>query len=427
MIERVVVIGTGYVGLTTGVCLSHLGFDVRCVDNDKSKIDRLAAGQLTIFEAGMQELLLDGLRNGRLAFELGSDVDLSTASIVFLCLPTPSAEDGSADLSHIARAIWEYGPRVPSGCVVVTKSTVPVGSVDIVAEMLGRDDISVVSNPEFLREGSAVADFLEPDRVVLGSNDRVAAERVARLYEQIGAPIVVTDPRSAEISKYASNLYLAMRVSFANSIATLSEAVGANVRHVLDAVGLDHRIGSSALVPGPGWGGSCFGKDIRALRRTAEDVGFDFPLARMVVEVNEEQFVRVADMVESSVGGSVDGRKLAVWGLTFKAGTDDLRESPSLRVIDILRTRGAKVVAFDPVVSKPLADRPDVILTSDKYEAIDDAEALVVLTEWNEFAHCDLDLVAGRMANPVVVDARNILDREALDRAGFHWSGIGNA
>jgi UDPglucose 6-dehydrogenase len=351
------------------------------------------------------------------------------AEFVYLCVPTPQSEDGSADLSYIRDAAAEIGPLLVPECVVVNKSTVPVGSARVVEEVLGRDDVTVVSNPEFMREGSAVHDFLHPDRIVIGSHDQVAAARVASLFSALRAPVIVTDPASAETIKYASNAFLAAKVSFANAVANVCEAVGADVRDVLLAMGYDKRIGFEFLKPGPGYGGSCFPKDISALIRIAEDAGYDFGLLRGVHEVNIGQFERVVGKVGQMVGGSLEGQVVAAWGLTFKARTDDLRQSPALEVLHRLLERGADVRAYDPAVrpeNAPGDSRLDgITVGADPYGVCDGAAVLVVLTEWDEFRRLDFAKVAAALAEPRVVDARNLLDPAALRRSGFAYEGIG--
>ncbi|HEX7097123.1 MAG TPA: UDP-glucose/GDP-mannose dehydrogenase family protein, partial [Acidimicrobiales bacterium] len=326
------VVGAGYVGLTTAACFAHLGHDVVCADVDAAKIELLRAGRIPIHESGLEPLVREGLHSGRLRFTLGAANAATGAEFVYLCVPTPQSVDGSADVSYIEDAAREIAPVLARDAVVVNKSTVPVGSAARVEHVLRRPDVHVVSNPEFLREGSAVDDFLNPDRVVIGGDDRAAAARVAALYLDLRAPIIITDAPSAETIKYASNAFLATKLSFVNAIAAVCEAVGADVNDVLLGVGYDRRIGHEFLRPGPGWGGSCFPKDTRAMIRIAEDAGYDFALLRGVITVNEEQFERVVAKVVDASGGSVDGRRIAVLGLTFKAGTDDLRESPALAI-----------------------------------------------------------------------------------------------
>jgi UDPglucose 6-dehydrogenase len=422
--SKIAVIGTGYVGLTTGACFAHLGHEVVCVDVDADKVALLQRGEIPILEAGLDDIVREGIRDGRLSFVLGAATAVEDCDFAYLCVPTPQGADGSADLSYIEDAAREIGPLLPDDAVVVNKSTVPVGSTRVVERALGRSDIAVVSNPEFLREGSAVHDFLHPDRVVIGSDDQSAAVRVQSLYLGITAPVIVTDPASAETIKYAANAFLATKISFINAVAAVCEAVGADIKDVALGMGYDTRIGHEFLKPGPGWGGSCFPKDTRAMVRIAEDAGYDFDLLRGVVTVNDEQLQRVAAKVVEMAGGSIDGKRVAVWGLTFKARTDDLRESPSLSVIERLVAQGAVVRAYDPSGPGP-QDGIDVV--DDPYAAVEGADVLAVLTEWDEFRWLDLDKVADLMASRNVLDARNLLDRAALVRRGFEYRGIGRS
>lgn len=425
---NIAVIGTGYVGLTTGACLSHLGHDVVCADIDPTKIERLRRGEIPILEAGLEEIVRDGIQSGRLRFELGSAHAVADREFVFLCVPTPQGEDGSADLSYIRDAAAEISPHLAPEAVVINKSTVPVGSTRVVEQALGRADVAVVSNPEFLREGSAVHDFLNPDRIVIGADDQAAAIRVASLYLGLAAPLMVTDPASAETIKYASNAFLATKISFVNAIAAVCEAVGADVADVVLGMGYDKRIGQEFLRPGPGWGGSCFPKDSHALVRIAADAGYDFALLRGVIEVNEQQFDRVAAKVAEAAGGTLEGTRVAAWGLTFKARTDDTRESPALAIIERLRRGGAQVVAYDPAISADPALHGrvgEVTVAADPYAACEGADVLVVLTEWDEFKWLDLDKVASAMHHATVVDARNLLDRNRLRQHGFSYVGVG--
>jgi UDPglucose 6-dehydrogenase len=430
MASRITVVGAGYVGLTTAACFAHLGHEVFCADIDVERIAALNRGEIPILEAGLDNLLREGVSGGRLHFVVGAAGPAAESEFIYLCVPTPQGADGSADLSYIEAAASELGPVLPPEAVVINKSTVPVGSTLVVEQALGRSDVAVVSNPEFLREGSAVHDFLHPDRIVIGADDQSAAVRVASLYLGIAAPLIVTDPPSAELIKYASNAFLAAKVSFVNAVAAVCEAVGADMNDVVLGMGYDKRIGHEFLKPGPGWGGSCFPKDSRALIRIAEDAGYDFDLLRGVVTVNDDQFERVTKKVVDLVGGSVDGVRIAVWGLTFKARTDDLRDSPSLAIVQRLREGGALIRAYDPSVHPPVNDRRSPMLeglelASDPYAACEGAEALVVLTEWDEFRWLDFDKVAEVMAGLRIVDGRNLLDRESLRRRGFAYQGIG--
>lgn len=424
---KIAVIGTGYVGLTTGICFAHLGHEVICADVVAEKIETLKSGEVPIVEAGLEELLRDGLQSGRLSFIVGAAGAVGDAEFAYLCVPTPQGADGSADLSYIEAAAREIAPHLQPDTVVVNKSTVPVGSTRLVEQALGRSDVHVVSNPEFLREGTAVQDFLHPDRVIIGSDDQSAAIRVASLYLGVQAPIMVTDPASAETIKYASNAFLATKLSFVNAIAALCEGVGADVNDVVLGMGYDKRIGHEFLKPGPGWGGSCFPKDSRALLYIAQESGYEFGLLDGVIEVNDEQFARVADKIVRMAGGSIDGKTIAVWGLTFKANTDDRRESPSIEIIRRLLEAGARVQAYDPTVSDSLPEYPDVVVANDPYAAVEGATVLALLTEWDEFKWLDLDKVADAMAERRVVDGRNLLDRSALLRRGFDFDAIGRS
>jgi UDPglucose 6-dehydrogenase len=427
--SRIAVIGTGYVGLTTGACMAHLGHDVVCADVDEVKVAKLQSGRIPIYEQGLEELVREGQQARRLAFVVGSQGAVVDAEFVFLCVQTPEGFDGRADLTFVEQASAEIGPRLGTGAVVITKSTVPVGSALIVERALGRSDVAVVSNPEFLREGEAVHDCLHPDRIVIGSDDQAAAIRVAALYERMQAPLIVTDPASAETIKYACNAFLATKVSFINAMANVCQAVGADVRDVILGMGYDKRIGFEFLRPGPGWGGSCFPKDSLALVKIAEDHGYDFGLLKGVIAVNEAQFGQVVDRVKKLTGPELDGVAVGVWGLTFKAGTDDLRSSPALAVIRLLVDAGARVRAYDPTVAgrTPELDRLGIEACADPYAACEGASALVVLTEWDQFRWLDFPKVAEMMARPAVVDARNLLDPERIRRLGFAYEGMGRS
>jgi UDPglucose 6-dehydrogenase len=433
-LPSVAIIGTGYVGLTTAACLAHLGARVTAVDVDEAKIAALRDGVIPIVEHGLDTIVHDAVAAGNLRFEVGSDPAVRDADVVFLCVPTPQDDDGSADLSYVKQAAHEIGPLLQSGAVVVNKSTVPVGSFHLVGDALRRDDVAVVSNPEFLREGTAVHDFLHPDRVVIGADDERAAEKVASLYRSLDTEIVFTDPTSAELIKYAANGFLAMKISFINSVAALCEQVGADITKVAHGIGTDARIGRSFLQPGPGWGGSCFPKDSRALVSTAAQHGYDFSLMRGVIDINEQQYHRMAHKVMRAVDRTVslDGVVVGVLGLTFKAGTDDLRESPSLRVVKSLRARGATVKAYDPTTSgelNPVQQQrlAGIELCPTALGAVEDADVLVVLTEWPEFAGVDLDKVADSMRGDAVIDCRNLLEPAQVKSAGLRYEGVGRA
>ncbi len=431
---RLGVVGAGYVGLTTGACFASMGHRVTCADIDQQRVDMLRAGRIPIVEAGLQEIVTEVLADGRLDVVLGAPAAAADADIVFLCVPTPQGEDGSADLSYIRAAAAEIAPVLRPGAIVVNKSTVPVGSASVVERVIERDDVFVVSNPEFLREGTAVHDFLNPDRVVIGASDRDAGERVAALYDGIDTKIMITDPASAETIKYAANGFLAMKISFANAIAAMCEAVGADVAAVLDGIGSDERIGRQFLAPGPGWGGSCFPKDSRALVKIAEDHGYNFSMMRGVIEVNDEQRTRIIAKLRRAVGrerGGLEGVTIGALGLTFKAGTDDLRESPALRVIDALRRAGATVRAYDPTTAAGVSGhRAEVLdgieLVPTAVDIAEGADVIAVFTEWPEFASVPLEQLARRAGRQLtVVDTRNLLDPVTVRAAGLEYEGVG--
>jgi UDPglucose 6-dehydrogenase len=424
----IAVIGAGYVGLTTAACLAHLGNRVTAVDIDREKVERLRRGESPILEEGLPDLIQAGLESGLLRFTTDAADATSEADFVFLCVPTPQGADGAADLRFVKQAASVIAPHLRSGAVVVTKSTVPVGSAGAVVAALGRADTAVVSNPEFLREGQAVRDWFHPDRVVIGSEDGDAAQRLADLYQPLGAPVIITDPASSETIKYACNAFLAAKVSFVNAIANLCAAVGADSVDVIRGMSFDRRIGADHLAPGPGWGGSCFPKDTSALLRIAEHHGYDFALLREVIAANERQFDVVTDEVEALAGGSLEGATVAVWGLTFKAGTDDLRDSPALAVMRRVARRGAAIRAYDPTL--PDAGHShlqefELTLAGDPYAACTDADVLAILTEWPEFRQIDLEKAASVMTRAAVVDTRNVLDPADAKEAGFAYLGRG--
>ena len=436
---RLGVVGTGYVGLTTGACFAHLGHHVTCGDVDPRKVDMLNDGVIPIVEDGLASVVDAARTAGLLHFVLGAEEAARDADIVFLCVPTPQGDDGSADLSYIEQAARQIAPVLKPGAVVVNKSTVPVGSTIVVEQAMNRPDVFVVSNPEFLREGTAVSDFLSPDRVVIGSADRGAAERVADLYSDVDAPILITDPASAETIKYAANGFLAMKISFVNAVAAMCEAVGADVAAVVDGIGSDNRIGRQFLNPGPGWGGSCFPKDSRALVKIAEEHGYNFTMMRGVIDVNDEQLERMIAKMANAVGrgaarqraGDLAGVTVGALGLTFKAGTDDLRESPALAIIAELRRLGARVVAYDPTAVGDLSPHQQATLAG--IELVDDmlavgegADVIAVFTEWPDFAKVDLGALAA-VSRPgiTIVDTRNLLDPALVREAGFEYDGVG--
>jgi UDPglucose 6-dehydrogenase len=432
--HAVAVIGAGYVGLPTAATLAHFGHTVVLAERDPTRLAALRSGRMPIVEAGLDDLVAGSVAAGNLRFTESAVDAVAGAEFVFLCVPTPQSADGSADLSYVEEAAKEIGPSLEPQAIVVNKSTVPVGSATMVEQVIGRPDVSVVSNPEFLREGTAVVDSLNPDRIVVGADDSRAAARVGELFFSTGAPLIVTDATTSETIKYASNAFLATKLSFVNALAGLCEEVGADARDVLLGLGYDKRIGFEFLRPGPGWGGSCLPKDTRALLHTAREVGYDFSLLAGAIASNDEQLSRVVSKVETACGGSVNGATVAVWGLTFKANTDDRRDSPSLQIAHRLVGLGATVQAFDPTVAAVAGtadgavladDLQELELRADPYDAATGARALVVLTEWDQFRWLDFARVLEVMDEPAIIDARNLLDPAAVRRMGFRYVGIG--
>ena len=424
-VSNIAVIGTGYVGLSSGACFAHLGHIVTCVDVVQEKIDNLNNTILPIFETGLADLVAEGVAAGRLTFTTDVAGAVQDADIVFLCVPTPEGADGNADLSFIQTAARTLAPLLRSGAVVVNKSTVPVGSTKVVERELKRSDIAVVSNPEFLREGSAIQDFLHPDRIVVGSDNQEAAIRVGALYEKVGAPVVVTDPASAETIKYAANAFLATKISYINAIAAICEGVGADINDVVLGLGYDKRIGHEFLRPGPGWGGSCFPKDTKAMVKIAQDAGYDFGLLKGVITVNDQQYDRIVGKIRAAAGGILTGKKIAAWGLTFKALTDDLRDSPAIDIVTRLLAAGASVSAFDPTVIVTPKGLDAVNICASPLEACADADVIAVLTEWDDFRSVSPTDAARVVRTKQIVDARNLLDRSEWRQVGFDYQGIG--
>ncbi len=430
--RSVAVIGAGYVGLPSAATLAHFGHRVVLAEREPGRLAALRTGRMPIVEAGLDDLVAGAVAAGNLRFVESAVDAVAGAEFVFICVPTPMSADGSADLSFVEAVAKEIGSHLRPGTIVVNKSTVPVGSTTMVEQVIGRSDISVVSNPEFLREGTAVHDSLNPDRIVVGADDPQAAAKVGELFASTGAPLIVTDATTSETIKYASNAFLATKLSFVNALAGLCEEVGADSRDVLLGLGYDKRIGFEFLRPGPGWGGSCLPKDTRALLHTAQEAGYDFSLLAGAIASNDEQLERVVSKVTAACGGSLDGVAVAVWGLTFKANTDDRRDSPSLDISHRLAGLGAHVQAFDPTVAADGdggGDGPEDLrglqLRPDPYDAATGARALVVLTEWDEFRWLDFSRVLAVMAKPNIVDARNLLDPAAVRRMGFSYTGIG--
>jgi len=430
---RIAMIGTGYVGLVSGACFADFGHQVCCIDKDASKIDGLNAGKMPIWEPGLEALVKANAERGRLTFTTDLAQGVEGAEAVFIAVGTPARRgDGHADLTYVFNAIRELAAVIKPGTVVVTKSTVPVGTGDRIVEILaeeGAEEISVASNPEFLREGAAIRDFKIPDRIVVGADDERAREVLREIYRPLflnQAPILFTGRRTAELTKYAANAFLAVKISFINEIANLCEAVDADVQDVARGIGLDNRIGPKFLHAGPGYGGSCFPKDTLALLQTAAKAGVEQKIVGMVVAVNDERKAAMAERVAAAVGGDLKGKRIGVLGLAFKPNTDDMREAPSIPLISGLLERGAEVIAFDPVAHEQ-AEKvlSGITYASDAQSVAEDADALVVVTEWDEFRALDLGTLAGKMRGKVLVDLRNVYDPEDARRAGLAYSGIG--
>lgn len=422
---QVAVIGTGYVGLSTGACLAALGHQVVCLDIDNKKVDTLNRGQIPIVEDGLLELVQEGLSQSRLSFTTSREEAIVSADIVFLCLPTPQGDDGSADLTYVIDEVTAIRYLLKSRAILVNKSTVPVGTARMLKGIIDRQDISVISNPEFLRQGSAVRDFLNPSRVVIGGDNQVAIDVVANLYSKIDAPILRMNTASAETLKYAANAFLATKLTFINAIADLCELVGADIFEVATGIGLDPRIGSDMLRAGPGWGGSCFPKDTRALVKIGEDHGYEFELLRGVIETNDKHYVRIAERIKQECKGQLKGVTVAAWGLTFKAGTDDLRDSPAIKILAMLKDSGAIIRAYDPTAKGPYQQFPWIEVCDSALDACLDADVLAVLTEWPEFQSVKPTQVVEVMKYRRIVDGRNHLNREIWKECGFSYSGVG--
>jgi UDPglucose 6-dehydrogenase len=432
---RVAMIGTGYVGLVSGACFADFGHTVACIDKDKAKVARLIAGQMPIYEPGLEALVAVNVHEGRLTFASDYAAAVREADAVFIAVGTPSRRgDGHADLSYVQAAAREIAGLVDGFTVVVTKSTVPVGTGDeieaLMREVNSDADIAVVSNPEFLREGSAIEDFKRPDRVVVGLEDERARAVMHELYRPLSlneTPMLVTDRRTSELIKYAANTFLAMKVTFINEMADLCEAVGADVQQVARGIGLDKRIGAKFLHAGPGFGGSCFPKDARALARTAEAAGAPLRLIETTLTVNETRKRAMAGKVLAALEAPVAGRTVGVLGLTFKPNTDDIREAPSLDIVPALQAAGVKVLAFDPQGQEARALLPGVDFRPGPYEAAEGADALVILTEWDQFRALDLERIRESMRTPVVVDLRNIYRPAELRSRGFTYVSLGRS
>ena len=433
---RIAMIGTGYVGLVSGTCFSEFGLDVVCVDMDEGKIDRLKQGEILIFEPGLDQLVKTNAASGRLSFSTDLKSAVKDADAVFIAVGTPSRRgDGHADLSYVYAAAEEIAHAIDGYTVIVTKSTVPVGTgrevQRIIKETRPDADFDVVSNPEFLREGSAINDFMRPDRVVIGAETDRAKEVMRQLYRVlyiIETPILFTSLETSELIKYAANTFLAAKITFINEVADLCEKVGADVHDVAKGIGLDGRIGKKFLHPGPGYGGSCFPKDALALVKTAQDYGSPLRIIETVVDINDKRKMAMADRIVAACGGSVDGKTVAMLGLTFKPNTDDMRDSPSLAIVSALLDAGATIKAYDPEgMDEAKRMMPDVIYCEDTYATMDGADILVIVTEWNEFRSLDFDRIKGLLSAPILVDLRNIYTPEDLAQAGFSYHCIGRA
>jgi len=438
---KLAIVGTGYVGLVTGTCFAEMGNEVVCVDIDARKIEKLNRGELPIFEPGLEIYYERNRREGRLHFTTSLEDALPESEVIFLALPTPPGEDGSADLSYVLGvadqiARWMAAHPETGYKIIVNKSTVPVGTADRVREIFesyglkAGEQFDVVSNPEFLREGVAVDDFMKPERVIIGTRSPRAAEIMTQLYEPFvrqGNPILVMDERSSEMTKYAANAFLATKITFMNEIANVCERVGANVDEVRRGIGLDSRIGKQFLYAGIGFGGSCFPKDVKALARTAEEYGYAFQILKAVLDVNERQRRLLAERVYDYFDGQLEGRRLAVWGLAFKANTDDVREAPSHVIIRKLLEHGADLVVFDPeAMENTRAVFGDALTYAPgMYEALDGAEALIICTEWNEFRRPDFQRMRDRLARPLIFDGRNLYHPKRMAEMGFEYYSIG--
>jgi len=430
---RVAMIGTGYVGLVSGACFADFGHVVTCIDKDAGKIARLKAGEIPIFEPGLEQLVAANVREGRLSFATDAAEAVRTADAVFIAVGTPSRRgDGYADLSYVHAAAEEVAGMVEGFTVVVTKSTVPVGTGDEIEAIIARArpdaDVAVVSNPEFLREGAAIADFKRPDRVVVGTDDERARDVMRELYRPLylnETPILFTARRTSELIKYAANAFLAMKITFINEIADLCEAVDADVQQVSRGIGLDGRIGGKFLHAGPGYGGSCFPKDTLALVRTAADAGSPLRLIETTVAVNDARKAAMADKIATALGGDVSGKTIGLLGLTFKPNTDDMRDAPSLAIVPALQALGARVQAFDPEGHEAVSLLKGVNFKANAYEVAQGADAVVLITEWDQFRALDLDRLKASMHQPVLVDLRNVYNPIEMKARGFRYFSVG--
>jgi len=430
---KISVIGTGYVGLVTGTCLAETGNEVLCIDIDESKVKLMQQGEVPIYEPHLDVLFERNIKANRLKFSTSLKEGLSHGEIIFLALPTPEDEDGSADLSYVLGAASDIGKLIKDYKVIVDKSTVPVGTADRVTETISKEtdvEFDVVSNPEFLREGFAVDDFLKPERIVIGSSSDRATELMKKLYKPFvrsGNPIIIMDEKSAELTKYAANSFLATKITFMNEIANFCEKVGADVDKVRVGMGTDSRIGKRFLFPGIGYGGSCFPKDVKALHKSGQDTGYDFEILNSVIKVNSLQKTILIPRIDSYFKGKLKDKTIAIWGLAFKPETDDIREAPALYIIEELLSRGANVNAYDPEamqnVKKKIGDK--ISFFSNMYDALKDADALVICTEWSIFRTPDFNKIREKLNNNVIFDGRNLYDLKEIKEEGFYYSSIG--
>jgi UDPglucose 6-dehydrogenase len=432
---KIAVVGTGYVGLVTGTCFAETGNQVTCIDIDKTKVDKLVNGQITIYEPGLEKIFLRNLKDGRLHFTTNLAEGIKDATIIFLALPTPPGEDGSADLKYILGVAEDLGKILTDYKVIVDKSTVPVGTADKVHAAVAKNyngEFAVVSNPEFLREGVAVDDFMKPDRVVVGTSNEKAKKIMTDLYAPFvrsGNPVIFMDEKSAELTKYAANSFLAVKISFMNEIARLCEKVGADVDMVRKGIGSDERIGKRFLFPGIGYGGSCFPKDVQAIVKSAGDVNYEFEILNAVMKVNEEQKLFLMPKIKSYFKNDLKGKHFALWGLSFKPNTDDIREAPALYMIKELLNAGATVTAFDPEGMHNVQTQTEVgkqiNYSNNQYEALKNADALIIATEWSEFRTPEFEKISSALKNKVIFDGRNVYDRSQMKDLGFHYESVG--
>jgi UDPglucose 6-dehydrogenase len=430
---KIAVVGTGYVGLVSGTCFAETGNEVICVDIDASKVEKLSNGQITIYEPGLEKLFLRNLKENRLKFTTDLAAGIREATIIFLALPTPPGEDGSADLKYVLGCATDIGKLITDYKIIVDKSTVPVGTAEKVRSAIAvnyKGDFDVVSNPEFLREGVAVEDFMKPDRVVIGTSSDTAKKIMGELYAPYvrqGNPVIFMDERSAELTKYAANSFLATKISFMNEIAQLCERVSADVDMVRMGIGSDDRIGRRFLFPGIGYGGSCFPKDVQALVHSSNEVNYDFKILNAVMEVNEVQKVHLLPKIKRYFKGNIAGKHFALWGLAFKPNTDDIREAPALYIIEELLAEGATLTAFDPEamsnVKELLGDR--IKYAGGQYDALKGADALIIATEWNEFRTPDFLKIVSTLKSKAIFDGRNLFDTASIKELGFYYESIG--